>query len=62
MPCIKHTIEDKKYETWCGKKTQASDWLFQDIDHAVYSIQQKSFIKVCRKCLSEIIKTIKNND
>ncbi|HCR0385310.1 TPA: hypothetical protein OMS42_002060 [Enterobacter kobei] len=44
-------------ETWCGHKPQFSDWLFQDAQHALLSIEQGSLQVPCKKCLSAIIKT-----
>ncbi|HHG9578737.1 hypothetical protein [Citrobacter sp. Cf101] len=47
----KHEID-----TWCGHGTQASDWLFQDAQHALLSIEQGSLQVPCKKCLEAIVK------
>lgn len=44
-------------ETWCGHKPKFSDWLFQDAQHALLSIEQDQMQVPCRKCLAAIIKT-----
>ena len=49
----KHEIE-----TWCGHAPQFSDWLFQDAQHALLSIEQGSLQVPCKKCLAAIIKTV----
>ncbi|KXL18467.1 hypothetical protein AXH19_02510 [Escherichia coli] len=46
-------------ETWCGHKPQFSDWLFQDAQHALLSIEQGSLQVPCKKCLAAIVKTAK---
>lgn len=51
---VKHEIE-----TWCGHAPQFSDWLFQDSQHALLSIEQGSLIVPCKNCLAAIIKTAK---
>ncbi|XYV36921.1 hypothetical protein ACQCOG_17305 [Escherichia coli] len=43
-------------ETWCGHVPQFSDWLFQDAQHALLSIEQGSFQVPCKNCLAAIIK------
>lgn len=58
--CVIHTRQDKKYESWCGRKTNASDWLFQNIDHVIYSIQQGSFVEPCDSCLIAIYKVLED--
>ncbi|MDH0321247.1 hypothetical protein N7390_06495 [Citrobacter freundii] len=50
----KHEIE-----TWCGHAPQFSDWLFQDAQHALFSIERGSLQVPCNKCMAEIIKTAK---
>lgn len=49
----KHEIE-----TWCGHAPQFSDWLFQDAQHALLSIEHGSLQVPCKKCLAAIIKTV----
>ncbi|EQA3413047.1 hypothetical protein ACX1JN_000690 [Cronobacter sakazakii] len=44
-------------ETWCGHKPQFSDWLFQDAQHALLSIDQGSLQVPCNKRLAAIVKT-----
>ena len=60
MACIQHTHEDMKGKTWCGDNTVGFTWLFQDIDHAIYSKQQGSFVEVCENCAKEIAKVLNN--
>ncbi|MEP8883471.1 hypothetical protein ABKV35_00055 [Enterobacter kobei] len=44
-------------ETWCGHRPHFSDWLFQDAQHALLSIEQGSLQVPCKKCMAAIIKT-----
>ncbi|HHA1204606.1 hypothetical protein V6183_04145 [Enterobacter hormaechei] len=44
-------------ETWCGHAPKFSDWLFQDAQHALLSIEQGSLQVPCKNCLAAIIKT-----
>lgn len=48
----KHEIE-----TWCGHVPQFSDWLFQDAQHALLSIEQGTLLVPCKNCLAAIVKT-----
>ena len=59
MRHIKHSHQNRDHKTWCGAPIQPFDWLFQDIDHAVYSIMQGSLIDVCDDCLDAIIEVIR---
>jgi len=42
IKCIQHTHVDLPETSWCGEKLFSFDWAFQDIDDAVYSVQQGS--------------------
>jgi hypothetical protein len=57
IPHIRHTHEDRKHTSWCGRSLTQFDWTFQNIDHAVYSHQQGS-IPPCRKCFQAIVKAM----
>ncbi|EBD4403630.1 hypothetical protein CU481_12100 [Salmonella enterica] len=48
----KHEIE-----TWCGHRPGSSEWLFQDAQHALLSIEQGTLLVPCKNCLAAIIKT-----
>jgi hypothetical protein len=59
--CIKHTHADRLKESWCGRTLYSFDWAFQDIDHAVYSIQSEARQVPCPACL-EAIRVIMDTD
>ena len=42
-------------ETWCGHNPEWTDWLFQDAQHALLSIEQGSLQAPCKECLKAII-------
>ena len=46
-------------ETWCGHQPKCGEWLFQDAQHALLSIEQGSLQVPCKRCLAAIIKTAK---
>ncbi|AEG53157.1 hypothetical protein [Sinorhizobium meliloti] len=54
--CIRHTHEEKKTETWCGKR--AFGFLFQDTDHAAYNGMNKGRLVACDKCTAAIIECL----
>lgn len=43
-------------ETWCGYAPQFSDWLFQDAQHAILSVEHESLNQPCKRCIKAIIK------
>lgn len=57
--CIQHKHSDYKNKTWCGKTYFICDWVFQDIDHAVYAILDESRQVPCPECISTIREVIK---
>lgn len=54
IKCIQHTSADLSKTSWCGEALTPSDWTFQNIDHAVYSIQDGSRLIPCVHCLKNI--------
>jgi hypothetical protein len=58
--CIQHTHADLPKTSWCGEKLYSYDWVFQDIDHAVYSTQQGSRNVPCPDCLTKIYEVLEN--
>lgn len=48
-------LANHEIETWCGHAPQFSDWLFQDAQHAILSIEQESRIQPCKRCIKAII-------
>ncbi|WP_227136711.1 hypothetical protein [Kosakonia radicincitans] len=49
-------LSKHEIETWCGHKPKVADWLFQDAQHAILSIEQHSDVAPCSECLKAIIK------
>lgn len=41
--------------TWCGGKVEWADWLFQDAQHALLSVEQCSSLEPCGECMKAII-------
>ena len=61
IKCIQHTHADLPKTSWCGKKLFSFDWVFQDIDHAVYSVQSGSVQVPCSDCLKKIYEVLKDD-
>ena len=59
--CIQHTHAELQKTSWCGRKLYSFDWVFQDIDHAVYSVQSGSRQIPCPECLDKIYEVLKND-
>jgi hypothetical protein len=55
---IRHTHADMETSSWCGQQLSRSDWTFQNIDHAIYAIQQDTLQQPCPECLAVIRKTL----
>jgi hypothetical protein len=49
----------KESVSYCGKVFSDSEWYFVDADHAILTIQQKSFIEPCTECIKEIKRILK---
>ena len=58
--CSQHTntpLHTQK-TSWCGEKLSI-DWVFKNIDHAVYSVQQGGSRNVpCPDCLKKIYEVL----
>jgi hypothetical protein len=61
IKCIQHNHPDLPKTSWCGEKLSSFDWAFQDIDHAVYSVQFGSWQVPCPDCLNKIYEVLKND-
>ena len=49
--CIRHTREDMKEKSWCGRTLCSSDWVFQSLDHAARAQMDEDRLVPCKKCL-----------
>ncbi len=49
--CIRHTHEDLKRTSWCGRVLSSSDGVFQSLDHAACAQMGESRQVPCKKCL-----------
>lgn len=58
---ILQTSKDKEHLAWCGKKLYG-EFVFVDIDHAVYNNINGGRLLPCKKCVSVIIKHLQNNE
>ena len=54
VTCVKHTHEDKKRSSWCGRHVGVCGFIFQDIDHAAYTRLAEGRLLICPACLNEI--------
>ena len=59
--CIQHTHVDKQKTSWCGEKLYSFDWVFQDIDHATYTVMNGGRQVPCPDCINSIIEILKND-
>jgi hypothetical protein len=59
IKCIQHNHPDLPKTSWCGEKLSSFDWVFRDIDHAVYSVQFGSLQVPCPDCLNRIYEVLK---
>ena len=49
--CIRHTHEDMKGTSWCGRTLCSSDWVFQSLDHAAHAQMNEGRLIPCKRCL-----------
>ena len=59
--CIQHTHADLSKTSWCGEELsglQSQYWAFQNIDQAVYSVQEGSRLIPCPDCLKKIYEVL----
>ena len=61
IKCIQHTRADLPKTSWCGNKLYSFDRVFQDIDHAVYSVQSGSRQVPCPDCVNKIHEVLKTD-
>ena len=57
--CIKNPTDDTK--TICGEQSSMK-WLFQNINHAFLTRQQRQYHLVCKKCSKIVFETLINED
>ena len=60
--CIQHTHAEKQKTSWCGKQLFSYDWVFQDIDHATYTMMNGGRLVPCPDCVNAIINVLKNDE
>lgn len=60
IKCIQHTHADRKRTSWCGKTISSFDWVFCDIDHAVYATMSYARQVPCPECVAAIREVFKN--
>jgi hypothetical protein len=58
--CIQHTHADRKKTSWCGKSIYSFDWVFQDIDHAIYATMSEARQVPCPECIAAICEVFKD--
>jgi hypothetical protein len=58
--CIQHTHADRKKTSWGGKSIYSFDWVFQDIDHAIYATMNEALQVPCPECIAAICEVFKD--
>lgn len=51
IKCVRHTHEDFRGKSWCGRPVYNFDWVFCDLDHAAHSQMNESRLLPCPECL-----------
>jgi hypothetical protein len=59
--CIRHTHEDLKGTSWCGRALYSSDWVFQSLDQAACAQMGESCQVPCKRCLKTATDALKGN-
>lgn len=60
VKCIRHTHEYYNNKSWCGKPVASFDWTFTDLDHAAYSLVDKSRLIPCPDCIKAAINVLQS--
>lgn len=55
IKCIRHTHEEMKTTSWCGRYIPRSEWYFVDIDHVAYNAMKAGRLVVCDECADTVI-------
>lgn len=59
-PCVKHTHEELKNTTWCGRTVHSLVFSFQNIDHAAYQAKAGSRFSTCPSCRKKIVEALRD--
>ena len=56
IKCIRHSSVKPEFlgRSWCGMQLYHMDWVFQDIDHAIYTCMNGDRLKPCEGCLDAV--------
>ena len=57
---IKSTFKDKEFMSICGEVLNYGEFVFEDIDHAFYTILMKGRLQCCPKCQKEILEVFRD--
>lgn len=55
VKCVKHTHEEKKTTTWCGRMFNVMEFNFVSLDHAAYANQGGSTTLPCARCIAAAV-------
>ncbi len=55
---IRRPDESAKNKSYCGIALTSFDWCFQNVDHALLTIEQEGSIAPCKDCLESIQRII----
>lgn len=51
---IRHTHEEKKVLAWCGSPLSNTEWAFENVDHALYTLVREASQTPCNDCRRKI--------
>lgn len=60
IKCIRHTHEEMKTTSWCGRYIPRSEWYFVDIDHAAYNAMNGGRLVACEGCVSKVTELLQS--
>lgn len=62
VKCIRHTHEERKRTSWCGREIEPFEFAFTDIDHAAYERMRHGRLLICPECLKAVVETLQNKE
>lgn len=58
IKCVADIHEDNKGKTWCGRRIDAFEWHFEDVDHAALNGRNKGRPVACVDCVAAITESL----
>lgn len=60
IKCVRHTHEDLKTQSWCGRRLEVFEFAFMDADHAAENGRQGGRLVACGECAAAITAALGN--